>query len=114
MFKFGHVDMEKEDNPIVWDSIPQDDFNLVMQAKNLYELCIAYSGRNVHEVNGAAGNLLNGTDHFLLSFTDAVVNKKCDISSLDEQYKDDGGWKSHTRKFLVEQAIPRALKALSK
>lgn len=113
MFKFGHVDMEKEDNPIVWDSIPQDDFNIIMQAKNLYEQCLSYSGRNVHEVNGAAGNLLNGTDHFLLSFTDAVVNKKRDISSLDEKYKVDGGWKGHTRKFLVEQAIPRAIKALN-
>ena len=113
MFKFGHVDMEEKDNPIVWDSIPKDDFNLIMKCKNLYEQCIAYSGRNIHEVNGAAGNLLNGTDHFLLSFTENIISKRRDISSLDEEYKDEGGWKGHTRKFLVEQAVPRALKALA-
>ena len=113
MFKFGHVDMEKEDNPIVWDSIPQDDFNIIMQAKNLYEQCIAYTGRNIHEVCGCAGNLLNGTDHFLFSFTEKFINKKYDIDGLNAQYADKGGWKGHTRKFLVEQAIPRALKALS-
>lgn len=111
-FKFGYVDMEYKANPIVWDSIPKDDFNLIMQAKNLYEQCIAYSGRNVHEVNGAAGNLLNGAVNFLLSFTENFISKRFDISSLDEDCKDDGGWKCHTRKFLVDQAIPRALKAL--
>ena len=113
MFKFGHVDMEKEDNPIVWDSIPQDDFNIIMQAKNLYEQCIAYSGRNVHDMNGAAGLLLNGTDHFLFAFTKDFISKKYDIDGLNAKYAGDGGWKGHIRKFLVEQAIPRALKALS-
>lgn len=112
MFKFGHVDMEEKDNPIVWNSISKDDFNLIMQAKNLYEQCIAYSGRNIHEVNGAAGNLLNGIDHFLFSFTENFINKKYDIDGLNAEYASEGGWEGHTRKFLVEQAIPRALKAL--
>ena len=84
-----------------------------MQAKNLYEQCIAYSGRNIHEVNGVAGNLLNGTDNFLLSFIENIISKKRDISGLDEEYKAEGGWKGHIRKFLVEQAIPRALKAVN-
>ena len=76
MFKFNHIDMEKEDNPVHWDKISKDDFNLIMKCKNLYEQCIAYSGRNVHDVNCAAGLLLNGTDHFLLSFTDRILNNK--------------------------------------
>ena len=37
MFKFGHIDMEKEDNPIIWDKISKDDFDLIMKCKNLYE-----------------------------------------------------------------------------
>ena len=86
MFKFGHIDMEKEENPILWD---------------------------VHEVNGAAGNLLGGTDHFLFSFTDDFISKKYDIDGLNANYASEGGWEGHTRKFLVEQAIPRALKALA-
>jgi hypothetical protein len=49
----------------------------------------------------------------LLSFTENIVSTRRDISSLDEEYKDEGGWKGHTRKFLVEQAVPRALKALA-
>lgn len=112
MFKFGHIDMEKQDNPVLWNKILKDDFDLIMKCKNLYERCIAYSGRNIHEVCGAAGNLLNGTDHFLFSFTKKFINKTYDIDGLNETYKDDGGWEGHTRKFLVEQAIPRALKAL--
>ena len=84
-----------------------------MKCKNLYEQCIAYSGCNVHEVNGAAGSLLNGTDHFLFSFTEDFINKKYDIDELNADYAFEGGWESHTRKFLVEQAIPHALKALA-
>lgn len=45
MFKFGHIDMEKESNPIIWDKVSKDDFNLLMKCKNLYEQCSAYSGR---------------------------------------------------------------------
>lgn len=112
MFKFGHIDMEKEGNPILWDRISKDDFDLIMKSKNLYEQCLAYSGRNVHNVNGAAGNLLNGADHFLFSFTEDFINKKYDIDGLNAEYASEGGWKGHTRKFLVEQAIPRALKEL--
>ena len=104
--------MEKEDNPVLWDRISKDDFNLLMKCKNLYERCLSYSGRNVHEVNGAAGNLLNGTDHFLFSFTKNFINKKYDIDGLNAEYVSEGGWEGHTRKFLVEQAIPRALKAI--
>ena len=113
MFKFGHIDMEKEGNPVIWDRISKDDFNLIMKCKNLYEQCLAYTGRNIHDVNGAAGNLLNGIDHFLFSFTKDFINKKYDIDGLNAKYADKGGWEGHTRKFLVEQAIPRALKALN-
>ena len=113
MFKFGHIDMEKEDNPVRWDRISKDDFDLLMKCKNLYEQCIAYSGRNVHEVCGVAGNLLGGAKHFLFSFTEDVINKNYDIDELNAKYASEGGWEGHTRKFLVEQAIPRALKALA-
>ena len=34
MFKFGHIDMEKESNPIIWDKVSKDDFNLLMKCKN--------------------------------------------------------------------------------
>ena len=113
MFKFGHIDMEESNkSKVLWDKISKDDFNLLMKCKNLYEQCIAYTGRNIHEVNGAAGNLLNGADHFLLSFTEGFINKKYDIDGLNATYEADGGWEGHTRKFLVDQAIPRALKAL--
>ena len=112
MFKFGHIDMEKEGNLIIWEKISKDDFDLIMRCKNLYEQCLAYSGRNVHNVNCAAGNLLNGADHFLFSFTEDFINKKYDIDGLNAEYASEGGWKGHTRKFLVEQAIPRALKEL--
>lgn len=114
MFKFGHIDMETEVNPILWDEISKDDFDLIMKCKNLYEQCMAYTGRNIHEVCGCAGNLLNGTDHFLLSFTKDFIDKKHDIDGLNAKYADEGGWEGHTRKFLVEQAVPRALKALVK
>jgi len=113
MFKFGHIDMEKEDNPVLWDRISKDDFNLIMKCKNLYEQCLAYSGRNVHDVNGTAENLLNGVDNFLFSFTEKFISKKYDIDGLNATYEADGGWEGRTRKFLVEQAIPRALKALN-
>ena len=113
MFKFGHIDMEKESNPVLWDKVSEDDFNLLMKCKNLYEQCLAYSGRNVHDVNCAAGHLLNGTDHFLFSFTEAFVNKKYDIDGLNAEYASEGGWESYTRKFLVEHVIPRTLKALA-
>lgn len=113
MFKFGHIEMEKTNNPIIWDKISKDDFDLIMKCKNLYEQCLAYSGRNVHDVNGAAGGLLNGTDHFLFSFTEAFINKKYNIDELNAEYASEGGWEGHTRKFLIEQTIPRALKALT-
>ena len=113
MFKFGHIDMEKENNPVLWDKISKNDFDLLMKCKNLYEQCMAYTGRNIHEVCGCAGNLLNGTDHFLFSFTEKFINKKYDIDGLNAEYASDGGWEGHTRKFLVEQAVPRALKALA-
>lgn len=40
--KFAHIEMEREDNPIKWDSLTQDDFNVVMRAKNVFEQCKAY------------------------------------------------------------------------
>lgn len=114
MFKVGHIDMEESHkSKVLWDKISKDDFNLLMKCKNLYEQCIAYSGRNIHEVNGAAGNLLNGVDHFLFSFTEDFINRKNGIDELNATYEADGGWEGHTRKFLVEQAVPRALKALA-
>ena len=113
MFKFGHIDMEEScKSPVLWDKISKDDFDLLMKCKNLYEQCLAYSGRNVHEVNGAAGNLLNGADHFLFSFTEDFINKKYDIDGLYATYAADGDWVGYTMKFLVEQVIPSALKAL--
>jgi hypothetical protein len=113
MFKFAHIEMEKPDNPILWDRVSKDDFDLIMKCKFLYEQCLAYSGINIHEVCGCAGNLLNGTDHFLFSFTNNFINKKYDIDELNDHYKDEGGWKEHTRKFLVEEVIPRTLKAFA-
>ena len=114
MFKFGHVDMEESHkSKVLLDKISKDDFDLIMRCKNLYEQCLAYSGRNVYNVNCAAGHLLNGTDHFLFSFTKDFINKKYDIDGLNAKYASEGGWEGHTRKFLVEQAVPRALKALA-
>lgn len=114
MFKFGHIDMEEcHKSKVLWDKISKDDFDLIMKCKNLYEQCISYVGRNVHEVCGCAGNLLNGTDHFLYSFTEDFINKKYDIDGLNATYASDGGWEGHTRKFLVEQVIPKTLKALA-
>lgn len=57
--------------------------------------------------------MLNGADHFLFSFTEAFINKKHGIDGLNAKYASEGGWEGHTRKFLVEQAVPRALKALA-
>lgn len=115
MFKFGHIDIETSlKSPVCWDKISKDTLNLLMKCKGLYEDCLAYSGRNVHDVNCAAGLLLNGVDHFLFSFTEDFLNKKYDIDSLNEQYKDEGGWEGHTRKFLEETAVPRAIEALKK
>ena len=31
MFKLGHIDIEKEDNPILWDKVSKDDFDLIMK-----------------------------------------------------------------------------------
>lgn len=70
-------------------------------------------GRNVHEVCGCAGNLLNGTDHFLYSFTKDFISKKYDIDGLNATYASKGGWEEHTRKFLVDTVIPKTLKALA-
>lgn len=114
MFKFGHIDMEKESNPVLWDKVSKDDFDLLMKCKNLYEQCIAYSGRNIHEVGGCAGNLLNGTDNFLHSFTKDFISKKYVADGLNVEYADKGGWEGYTRKFLVETVIPKTLKALAK
>ena len=114
MFKFGHINMEEScKSPVLWNRISKDDFDLLMKCKNLYEQCLAYSGRNVHEVCGAAGNLLSGAKHFLFSFTEDVINKKYDIDGLNAKYASEGGWEGHIRKSLVEQAVPRALKALA-
>lgn len=114
MFKFGHIDIEESHkSKVLWDKISKDDFNLLMKCKNLYEQCLSYSGRNVHGVNGAAGHLLNGAEHFLYSFTEDFINKKHDIDGLNAKFASEGGWEGHTRKFLVEQAVPRALKALA-
>ena len=112
MFKFGHIDMEKESNPIIWDKVSKDDFNLLMKCKNLYEQCSAYSGRNIHEVCGCAGHLLNGANNFLYSFTKDFIGKKYDIDGLNAKYASEDGWEGHTRKFLVETVIPKTLKAL--
>lgn len=109
--KFGHVEMEKSENPIVWDALSKDEFDFVMRAKNVYEQCLKYSGRNVHEVNCAAGNILNSAYHFLYSFTEDGL-KSGSMDSLDEKYKDEGGWKAHCRK-MTEEGIERALKALN-
>lgn len=108
--KFAHIEMEREDNPIKWDSLTQDDFNLVMRAKNVFEQCKAYSGRNVHEVNGAAGLILNYADNFLFSFSEKKL-KSGAMDSLDSTYAKEGGWKEHCRKGLLN-GIDRALKAL--
>ena len=114
MFKFGHIDMEKESNPVLWDKVSKDDFDLLMKCKNLYEQCIAYSGRNIHEVCGCAGNLLNGADNFLHSFTKDFISKKYVTDGLNAEYAAKGGWEGYTRKFLVETVIPKTLKALAK
>ena len=100
-------------SPVLWNRISKDDFDLLMKCKNLYEQCLAYSGRNVHEVNGAAGNLLNGASNFLYSFTKDFIDEKHDIDGLNAKYARDGGWEGHTRNFLVEYAVPRTLKALA-
>lgn len=112
MFMFGRIDIEKEENPVLWHQISSDDFDLIMKCKSLYEQCLVYSGRNVHEANSAAENLLNGVDRFFFSFTKKFITKKLDVDRLNESYAAEGGWEGYTRKFLVEQAIPRALKAL--
>jgi hypothetical protein len=109
--KFGHVEMEKSDNPIVWDAFSQDEFDFLMRAKNVYEECLRYSGRDVHEVNCAAGNILNSAYNFLFSFTENALTPNY-MDDLNESYKDEGGWKAHCRK-ATEDGIERALKALN-
>jgi len=109
--KFGHVEMEKSDNPIVWDAFSQDEFDFLMRAKNVYEECLRYSGRDVHEVNCAAGNILNSAYNFLFSFTENALTPNY-MDDLDKIYKDRGGWKEHCRK-MTEDGINRALKALN-
>jgi hypothetical protein len=109
--KFGHVEMDKHDTPIVWDALSKDEFDFVMRAKNVYEQCLRYSGRDVHEVNCAAGNILSGAHHFLFSFTENAL-KPGYMDDLDETYKNEGGWKAHCRK-ATEDGINRALKALN-
>ena len=109
--KFGHVEMERPNNPIAWDALSKDEFDFVMRAKNVYEQCLRYSGRDVHEVNCAAGNILNSAYHFLLSFTENALKPNY-MDNLNETYKDSGGWKAHSRK-MTEDGINRALKALN-
>lgn len=109
--KFGHVEMDKHDTPIVWDALSKDEFDFVMRAKNVYEQCLNYSGRDVHEVNCAAGNILNSAYHFLFSFTENALTPNY-MDGLNEKYKDEGGWKTHCRK-MTEEGIERALKALN-
>ena len=82
-----------------------------MRAKNVYEQCLRYSGRDVHEVNCAAGNILNGAYHFLFSFTENGL-KLGYMDDLDESHKDEGGWKAHCRK-ATEDGINRAFRALN-
>lgn len=114
MFKFGHIDMEEScKSPVLWDKISKDDFDLLMKCKNLYEQCLAYSGHSVHEVNGAAKNLLNGAKNFLYSFTKDFIGMKHDIDGrFNVKHARNGGWEDHTRNFLVYYDIPCALKAL--
>lgn len=109
--KFGHVEMERPNNPIIWDALSKDEFDFVMRAKNVYEQCLRYSGRDVHEVNCAAGNILNSAYHFLFSFTENGLTPGY-MDELNEKYKDRGGWKAHCRK-MTEEGIERALKALN-
>ena len=108
--KFGHVEMDEHDTPIVWDALSKDEFDFVMRAKNVYEQCLRYSGRDVHEVNCAAGNILNGAYNFLFSFTENALTPNY-MDDLDESHKEEGGWKEHCRK-ATEEGIERALKAL--
>lgn len=109
--KFGHVEMDEHETPIVWDALSKDEFDFVMRAKNVYEQCLRYSGRDVHEVNCAAGNILSGAYHFLFSFTENALKPNY-MDDLNETYKDEGGWKAHCRK-ATEAGIERALKALN-
>lgn len=108
--KFGHVEMDDHGSPIVWDALSKDEFDFVMRAKNVYEQCVGYSGKDVYEVNCAAGNILNGAYNFLFSFTENALKPKF-MDDLNESHKDEGGWKSHCRK-MTEAGIERALKAL--
>jgi hypothetical protein len=109
--KFGHVEMDEHDTPIVWDALSKDEFDFVMRAKNVHEQCLRYSGRDVHEVNSAAGVILNGAHNFLFSFTENALTPSY-MDDLDKIYKDRGGWKEHCRK-MTEDGINRALKALN-
>lgn len=109
--KFGHVEMENPENPIILDALSKDEFDFVMRAKNVYEQCLRYSGRDVHEVNSAAGNILNGAYNFLFGFTENAFTPNY-MDDLNEEYKDRGGWKAHCRK-MTEDGINRALKALN-
>jgi hypothetical protein len=109
--KFGHVEMDEHDTPIVWDALSKDEFDFVMRAKNVHEQCLRYSGRDVHEVNSAAGNILNGAYNFLFSFTENALTPNY-MDDLNDSYKARGGWKAHCRK-MTEKGIERALKALN-
>ena len=99
--------MEKPDNPIRWDRLPKKDFNLVMRAKTVFERLKTYSGRNIHEVNGAAGVILNSAYNFLFCFTDK--GRKLGRDKYDE----DGGdtFAECVRKQVVS-GIERGLDAL--
>jgi hypothetical protein len=109
--KFGHIEMDEHDTPIVWDALSKDEFDFVMRAKNVHEQCLRYSGRDVHEVNSAAGNILNGVYNFLFSFTENALTPNY-MDDLNNSYKARGGWKAHCRK-MTEKGIERALKALN-
>ena len=54
---------------------------------------------------------MNSAYYFLYSFTKDGL-KSGSMDSLDEKYKDEGGWKAHCRK-MTEEGIERALKALN-
>ena len=109
--KFGHVEMDIYDTPIVWDALSKDEFDFIIRAKNVYEQCLRYSGRDVHEVNSAAGNILDSAYHFLFSFTENALKPNY-MDNLNETCKDSGGWREHSRK-MTEEGIERAVKALN-
>lgn len=107
MFKFAHIDMEHKNAPVIWESVPKDDFNLIMRGKNVYEQLLAYSGRDVHEANCAAGNILNTVYNFLYCFS---TEGKTFGDTPNDNFNGET-FKNHIRK-QIECSIERGLKAL--